>query len=275
MHPLAYLSRFFNTVEINSTYHQAVRPEVARLWLGAVSHREDFLFTAKLGRRFTHDPVLDKAEVSQFSEGLKPLLKADRLGALLMQFPWSFRFSEENRERFVALRRAFHEFPLVAEFRHESWATAEAIGTLIDYRVGFCNIDQPEQPKAMPPTACLTSGIGYVRLHGRNPGYWMSEQRPKPVRADYMYSEQELAAWRQRILRIAPHSRQLFVVFNNDGRGQSLVNAFQMQAMLGQQSPAVPRDLLARYPVELQHFRSTKPMQTVLFPAAVGANRAA
>ena len=86
-----------------------------------------------------------------------------------MQFPWSFRFTVENREFLIRLRRTFSEFPLVAEMRHSSWMAEEAVGTFLDYRIGFCNIDQPDYTRAMPPTAFLTSGIGYVRLHGRNP----------------------------------------------------------------------------------------------------------
>ena len=57
-----------------------------------------------------------------------------------MQFPWSFRFTSENRAFLIDLRRTFHEFPLVAELRHASWLADEAKGTLIDYKIGFCNI---------------------------------------------------------------------------------------------------------------------------------------
>ncbi len=100
-----------------------------------------------------------------------------------MQFPWSFRFTAENKDFFIRLRRAFHEFPLVAEMRHSSWMAEEAVGVFLDYRVGFCNIDQPEYTRAMPPTAYLTSGVGYVRLHGRNPqnsiGAYSRESNPR------------------------------------------------------------------------------------------------
>jgi len=120
-----------------------------------VSHNSRFAFTAKLQRRFTHERVLESAEVAAFKEGMFPILKAGRLGCVLMQFPWTFRYTEENREYFIRLRRAFHEFPLVAEMRHSSWMYEEALGTLIDYRVGFCNIDQAEYIKAMPLPASL------------------------------------------------------------------------------------------------------------------------
>ncbi len=124
----------------------------------------NFQFTAKLNQQFTHKRLLTEIDAASFKEGLFPLLHANRLGALLMQFPWSYRFTEENVDFFIKLRRAFHEFPLVAEMRHNSWLTEEAQGIFLDYKVGFCNIDQPEYTRAMPPTALLTSNVGYVRF---------------------------------------------------------------------------------------------------------------
>ena len=91
--------------------------------------------------------------------------------------------------------------------RHSSWLAEVAIGTFLDYLVGFCNIDQPAYTSAMPPTAYLTSGIGYVRLHGRNPKIPLGAfDRQSPARLrqhdTYLYSETELEEWSKRIERI-------------------------------------------------------------------------
>lgn len=269
-HPLAYLAEHFGTVEINTSFYQPLRPEVSQLWVSLVAHRPEFLFGAKLGRRFTHDRILAPAEVESFKEGLRPLHRAEKLGALLMQFPWSFRFTEENREWLIRLRRAFHEFPLVAELRHSSWQANEAVGTLIDYKIGFCNLDQPEHPRGMPPSSVLTTGIGYVRLHGRGEAAnWFrdfSAGRDAVTRNDYLYPQAELAEWRTRIQKVAQHAKRTMVIFNNDARAKSLVNAFQMQALLGQAAARVPRELVVRYPDALSGFRVNRPMQTALFP---------
>ena len=263
-HPLSHLSKFFNTAEINSSFYQPIKPEVAQLWASLVSQRPDFLFTAKLARSFTHEKKLDAASVAAFRAGLAPLHKARRLGALVMQFPWSFRFTAENRQYLIDLRQAFHGCPLVAEFAHESWMLPEALGTLIDYRIGFGNLDQPSYGRAMPPTSILTNGIGYVRLNGRNYGNWF---RDGSSRYDYLYPQAELNEWADRIEHIGQHAKQVFVVFNNEANAQSLVNAFQMQALLG---PAgiVPKELLRRYPEALEGFRSTRPVQRSLFADA-------
>ena len=109
-HPLEFLSRRFDTVEINSSFYQHLKPEVVRLWMKKVEANPRFQFTAKLHQRFTHSRVLDDAEVAAFAEGLRPMLKAQKLGALLMQFPWSFRFTAENKDFFIRLRRASMSF---------------------------------------------------------------------------------------------------------------------------------------------------------------------
>src|SRR5580692_12374405 len=202
-HALEFLSRRFDSVEINSSFYQHLKPEVVRLWMKKVEANPRFQFTAKLHQTFTHSRVLDEGEISSFAVGLRPLLRAKKLGALLMQFPWSFRFTAENKDFFIRLRRAFHEFPLVAEMRHSSWMAEEAVGVFLDYRVGFCNIDQPEYTRAMPPTSYLTSAVGYVRLHGRNPqnslGSFRNSGGQRVQQHDYLYSEAELAEWAKRI----------------------------------------------------------------------------
>jgi len=269
-HALDLLSRHLDTVEINSSFYQHLKPEVVKLWMKKVAANPQFQFTAKLNQRFTHQRVLEEGEVKSFKDGLFPMLKADKLGALLMQFPWAFRFTEENRDFFIRLRRAFHEFPLVAEMRHSSWMAEDAIGVFLDYRVGFCNIDQPDYARAMPPTSFLTSGVGYVRLHGRNPRNSMGAFDRDAARGqqhDYLYSEAELVEWKQRIEHINRFADQTFVIFNNDAAGKSFVNSLQLRALLEQGGLTAPRELRRRYPMELEQFGRVA-QQQCLFPAA-------
>ncbi len=276
-HPLELIAKQLDAVEINSSFYQPLKPEVVKLWMRKVEAYPEFTFTAKLHQDFTHKRVLDHANISLFKEGLWPLLRAKKLGALLMQFPWSFRFTAENREFFIDLRRAFHEFPLVAEMRHSSWMAEEAIGTFLDYRVGFCNIDQPQYTRAMPPTAILTSDVGYVRMHGRNPKnslglFERSAFEPSALRRrqhDYLYSPPELEEWAQRIEQTARFADRTFVVFNNDAAGKSFVNALQTRRLLrGTTHVNAPKDLRRRYPVELEHFGPRHAEQQSLFTAA-------
>jgi uncharacterized protein YecE (DUF72 family) len=276
-HPLELVSKHLDLVEINSSFYQYLKPELAKLWIKKVSEHPKFLFTAKLHQRFTHMRMLEDSEIRAFKEGLWPLLNAGRLGALLMQFPWSFRFTAENQDFVIRLRRAFHEFPLAAEMRHSSWMAEEAVGTFLDYRIGFCNIDQPEYTRAMPPTSLLTSGIGYVRLHGRNPANTLGapihdkthdRSAARLRQHDYLYTEAELEDWARRIGHIQRFADRIFVVFNNDAAGKSFVNALELRAAMTGVRGSAPRDLRRKYPVELAPFDPAYAEQQLLFTAA-------
>jgi uncharacterized protein YecE (DUF72 family) len=224
-----------------------------------VSHLPNFRFTVKLNRQFTHDREMTPEAVAAFQAGIEPLNRAGKLGCVLMQFPWSFRFTGENRGYFIRLRRAFHRYPLVAEMRHASWMCQEALGTFIDYHVGFVNIDQPDSVKAMPPTAYLTSATGYIRLHGRNSQQWLRSQR-----SDYLYSPEQLAEWKQRIERVRAFASDTFVIFTNDLGGKSVVNALQMQSMLFGFKQTAPESIHAHYHPQLRDYVE-RPRQECLF----------
>ena len=243
-HPLEYLSQHLDLVEIEASFHRPLRAELSRLWIGKVSQHPGFLFSAVLGRQFTHDRSLEPAVVREFKEGLWPLKNAGKLGCLLMRFPWTFKFTKANRDFVIELRRAFHEFPLAAEMRHASWTLDEALGTLMDYRIGFCNLDQPCGLRATPPDAIITSPVGYVRLLGRGGGDWTNEE----TAADYLYTPQELGSWQIRIERVRAHTNATFVVTANHIGGKSVVNALQLKTML-RETTSPPRRRVTAMPL--------------------------
>ncbi len=265
-HKLEFLARYFDSVEINTSFYQYIRPEVSRLWVAKAAANPRFVFSAKLHRQLTHERRMEKSAIASFREGILPIHRAGKLACVLMQFPWSFRFTAENRQYLIELRRALHEFPLVAEMRHASWMSEEALGTLIDYRVGFCNIDQAPFSSAMPPTAFLTSRVAYVRLHGRNSRDW-EPQPANAARHNYLYSEPELIEWKERIELLTEHAPLTMVIANNDAGGKSVVNALQMRRMLGDENTQAPAGLIERYPAALECFHAGQPMQRKLWAA--------
>jgi uncharacterized protein YecE (DUF72 family) len=234
-HPVEFLAEHFDVVEIDTSLHAPLKPEISKLWAVKAGHNRKFQFTAKLPNSLTYDRQWDDAEIGALQRGLRPLMEARRLGCLVMEFPWSFRFTTENREFFIRLRRAFHEFPLVAEMRHASWMVDEALGVFIDYHVGFVNVDQPPYIKAMPPTAFLTSPIGYVRLHGR-----AATQPNQEQRRDYYYRSGELNEWQDRIEHLRKYAREVYVVTTADVDGRSVLNALQMQSMVAARRRVAP-----------------------------------
>jgi uncharacterized protein YecE (DUF72 family) len=246
---LALVSKYFDTAEINSSFYYPPTPATARSWLKRVAHNPNFIFTAKLHKVFTHkrDKLTSKDE-GAFREGLSPLMEAEKLGALLIQFPWSFKNEREERAYLTQLCELFKDFPLVVELRHESWNSARILQTLEDLGVGLCDIDQPQFANSIKPAAEVTSPIGYVRLHGRNYQNWFREEANVLERYDYLYSADELEPWIERIRQVAEKANQTYVITNNHARGKSLVNAFEVLARLEEKRMPGPAKLIESYP---------------------------
>ena len=99
LHSLTFLAQYFDTVEVNASFYRPPNPKHCENWVAKVSDNPRFLFTAKLWERFTHqrDTFPTEAEVQRFVESIMPLHEAGKLGAILVQFPWSFRRTPENR----------------------------------------------------------------------------------------------------------------------------------------------------------------------------------
>lgn len=261
-HPLSRLAAFTNLAEIGQAADGPWKPEVSSVWLKKVEDHQDFLFVAPLWRRFTYDRDLDESAVAEFKAGLRPLLLARRLGALVLEFPWAFAYTRENRDFLLQLRRAFYEFPLAAEFRHESWMREEAFTTLVQYRLGFVNIDQPAYFRAMPPSALLTSGVALVRLHGRaNPAAFQEFNQPRP---GYLYNSDELAEWVPRVRQLACNASRVLVSFTSGAGANSFANALQFREIMGEKELRAPAGLLERFPGELAGFRPERPLQASL-----------
>jgi uncharacterized protein YecE (DUF72 family) len=257
-HEASYLATFFDTIEINTSFYSPPRPEVARRWVERIQTNPDFKFTAKLWRRFTHDRDAGREEEKTFKQSLEPLAAAGRLGALLLQFPWSFKNTPEEREYLGGVCMQFMEYPLVLEVRHSSWNRPEAYQMLADLGVGFCNIDQPVIGPSLGPSARSTSPVGYVRLHGRNYEHWFSEEAHAAERYDYLYSLDELEPWAARIRDVARQAEVTYVIANNHFEGKAVANALELKSLLTGQKVRVPETLAERYP-ELAQVRAPEP----------------
>jgi uncharacterized protein YecE (DUF72 family) len=248
-HEAEYLANFFDTIEINTTFYHPPRAEVSRGWVRRVGHNPNFRFTAKLWQRFTHERTASRQDERVFKESVGPLIEAGVLGALLMQFPWSFKNNKENREYIGGLAMQFMEFPLVLEVRHESWNKPEIYEMLHELGVGFCNIDQPVIGRSIRPSDRSTSPIGYIRLHGRNYEHWFTSSEHPEERYDYLYSPGELETWAERIRHVAESGEATYVITNNHFRGKAVANALQLISIIRNQPVPIPPALAGEYPV--------------------------
>jgi len=248
---LRYIAEFFDTIEINSSFYGPPVPKTTASWVRRVEDHHDFRFTAKLWKRFTHerDKAWTRDEVDQVRQGFDVMMEADRLGAVLLQFPWSFKRTEENTEWFGDVVRTFRKYPLVAEVRHTSWLAPEFLRLLAEEGVGFVNIDQPLYDNSIGPSAHVTSRVGYVRVHGRNYKDWFREKAGVEQRYNYLYRADQLEPWVERAQEIAsdPGTHEVYVITNNHYKGKSVANALMMKSMLSGERVPAPSGVFEAY----------------------------
>ena len=269
IHPVEYLARFFDVIEINTSFYGHIRPEIGRLWCRkAKGVNPNFIFTAKLHRSFTHSPLAVMEPTSAGSirqndederlarEGLESLAAEGMLGALLIQFPVSFKNTSLNREYLEQLLRQFIEYPRVVEVRHESWNQPETLDHFLHHNVGFCNIDQPLLGQSLRATEHVTSNLGYVRLHGRNYEQWFDTDS-RDDRYNYLYKPAELEKWKEKIEVIAQKAKSTFVIANNHYQAKAPVNALELRHLLEGKKVRAPETLVKHYP-ELREISETE-----------------
>jgi uncharacterized protein YecE (DUF72 family) len=290
-HEATYLAEFFDTIEINTSFYNPIRPEHAAQWIDRVAANPRFVFTAKLWQRFTHETVSQSAgpqnagpagaegaagstianptaeDERAVRAGFDVLRAAGKLGAVLLQFPFSFHRTRETVAHLTALLKRFADYPLVVELRHASWQTPETFALLEEAHAGFCNIDQPIIGKSLEPSAETTSAVGYVRLHGRRYDTWFTDDAaiPSHERYNYLYSTEELAPWAKRVEKVGERSRDVYVITNNHYQGKGVVNALQLISILKGSKVKVPEPLRVQFP-ELESIADTPPAEPSLFP---------
>jgi uncharacterized protein YecE (DUF72 family) len=275
-HEATYLAEYFDTIEINTSFYQPMRPDHAKLWVERVAANPAFLFTAKLWQQFTHDPSATAEDERAVRAGFDVLREAGKLGAVLLQFPFSFHCTSETVAYLTAVLKRFADYPLVVELRHSSWQTGETLRLLHEHRAGFCNIDQPIIGRSLEPSADATSPIGYIRLHGRRYDTWFTDDPAIPgyERYNYLYSEKELDPWAERIRKVQQQTRKTFVVTNNHYQGKGVVNALQLISILKGSKLKVPEPLRQHYP-ELEKIASEMPAAPTLFALGAPQNKRA
>jgi uncharacterized protein YecE (DUF72 family) len=249
-HPLAFLARFFDCIEVNSSFYAIPRAEHAAHWTQLVNHRPDFRFLVKLHREFTHGPEAKPgpALAAAFREGIEPLLRSKKLGALLAQFPASFTFGPEEVRRLGRIRSLFSDVATVLEVRHASWFTPPALDTIRGLRYSLAYVDLPPAWNHPPEWHPPTGPIGYLRLHGRNSDEWFRRDAGRDDKYDYLYTEAEVEVLAAKTKRIGSVHTETHVVTNNHFAGKAVANGLELRAvLLGEVVPA-PGEIVDTYP---------------------------
>ena len=242
---LQFYSHYFNCVEVNSTYYTYISPKIVEGWIKKVIDAEDFLFTVKLHQDFTHKKDYDQQKVKAVSDNLDSLAKAERLGGLLIQFPYSFSFDNTTADYVRKLRDIFQTFNCFVEVRHKSWLKKEALEMFKKLNLTYCTIDQPQIGEAIPFEPIITSDKAYLRFHGRNVKAWLKSinsygkqqsYEEQSERYKYLYSPGELVEIDQKIKSIQEKVKEIYVIMNNHPQGDAIANAFELIHLLEEKS---------------------------------------
>jgi uncharacterized protein YecE (DUF72 family) len=268
---LRFYAEHFDTVEVNSTFYGQPRTEVTRTWVARTP--PGFQFSLKLYQKFTHPKMFREAalktapgtggalldllahvtaaDIDEFRRGIDPLANAGRVGALLAQFPPSFKDTPASRGYLTQLLRAFNDYPVAVELRHRSWSDAigDTLSMLNAFGAAWVQIDEPKfrfsiRQNYLPNV----KSFYYMRLHGRNVAQWWHHEH-RDDRYNYLYSADELSEFADVAGAASELVRKSYLYANNHFAAKSVVNAVMLKAQLGQPIEGdYPPEIVERYP---------------------------
>jgi uncharacterized protein YecE (DUF72 family) len=212
-------SSVYDTVELDTTFYGAPRPETIRSWHDSTP--ENFCFTAKMPKIITHDLRLVNAErdLVEFLTAMEEF--KEKLGPIVIQMPPSFSSLERaSLEKFAAILP--EEFRYTVELRHRSWLTPETEDLLREHRLAWTLIDLHGMPKAIN----LTTDFTYVRWLGNR----SDVSRLNKIVVD---RSDDLAQWAVELDRIAERVRRIYGYMNNHYAGHSPASLNALRSAMG------------------------------------------
>ena len=210
---LKFYAQQFGTVEINYTFYRM--PTVRTLQAWAKETPDGFAITLKAPRRITHEQRLRDSgdSLTYFCDTAKVLKQ--RLGALLFQLPPFLKKDLARLEDFL------HQLPpgfrAAFEFRNPTWFADDVYECLRRFDVALCIADREERLAPFEQTA----HFGYFRL-----------RRPD-------YTDEDLAAWAQRLVDASAPWKDVFVYFKHEAAGRGPLLAAKLFSLLHPEQAAV------------------------------------
>ncbi|MFX1592827.1 MAG: DUF72 domain-containing protein [Promethearchaeota archaeon] len=208
---LEYFSRFFNLVEINSTFYNLPSEDMVFNWNNRVP--KNFRFIVKVWQQITHnleDPELD-SHIFEFFFRLK-LLKTKIVG-FLIQFPPWFKYSESHLEKLTfLLKKIPSEYKYIIELRDNSWFDPEILSKFID---GKNKILGTTYMPTIIPYYLPNQSYYYIRLIGdRELTFFNRIQRDQKDALNNLYKNV------QSIIK-KPNIYEIFIIVNNHFQGMA------------------------------------------------------
>jgi uncharacterized protein YecE (DUF72 family) len=218
---LAYYGERFDAVEVDSPFYHLPDPAVTGRW--AQRTPPGFVFHVKAHRTMTHHEEAEQEQAfREFRASLEPLELSGKLRGILLQYHPSFKKSPEAKGELAQVRGLLEPLVPLVEFRHRSWLaedeTDDTLAFLEREGLAVVSVDAPptRASNVLPTFAAATHAVAYVRFHGRNVKTWNIKAEKSSERFNWMYSEEELTEWVERLGRLADESEEVYAMFNNN-----------------------------------------------------------
>jgi uncharacterized protein YecE (DUF72 family) len=249
---LSFYAEHFDTVEVNSSFYRIPTADTTEKW--AARTPRNFEFSLKLYQKFTHPEMFAKAtgadpaelgqrDVDEFKTAIDPLARAGKLGALLAQFPPSFKNDGDARAYLEWLLERSRDHPVAVELRHRSWSDqrSDTLSLLKHFGAAWAQIDEPKfKGSIRQDLSGDPGGFFYLRLHGRNAAQWWKHDKSED-RYNYLYSAEELEPFAEAAQDVSRKVRKAYLYANNHFSAKSVANAAILKHRLGQ-------DVAGEYP---------------------------
>jgi uncharacterized protein YecE (DUF72 family) len=172
----------------------------------------------------------------RFVDALTPLVDANKLGAVLMQYPPWFVPKRDNRDELARMRERMGDLPVCVEFRAPSWLTARdrdrTLGLLRELHLALVVVDAPKASKLPTVLATTTDDLAVVRFHGRADDTWNVRTGSAAERFRYLYSKRQLRPWVAKLEALASQAHEVHALMNNCYQDYGVRNAAELQSML-------------------------------------------
>jgi uncharacterized protein YecE (DUF72 family) len=254
---LRHYATQFPLVEVDATYYALPSEQTVRAWRDRTP--DGFTFNIKAFALLTGHPTRPsalprdlRAEVPdrrlypkdvpdkildelwhRFLAALAVLDDANRLGAVLFQFPPWFTANAKSRARIREIQKRCAPLRICVEFRHQSWLAPEHQDETLDFLaahdIPYVVVDMPQgHTSSVPPLTAATSDLAVVRFHGHSKE-WTSGDLDR--RFTYFYEDDELKTWATRIRALAEQATT-HVIFNNCCADHAQRNAARLKTLL-------------------------------------------
>jgi uncharacterized protein YecE (DUF72 family) len=228
---LKHYSQYFGTAEFDAVFYDHLYSQMSKGTFIGLSRAspEGFQFSVKVPQIITHKKnlSLEQGAAEDFNKYLailEPLKSYNKLGGILFQLPPYFTVDDFRKiEGF--LEKLPREYDYAVEFRHGSWQTEGALELLKQHNIASVLTDSSDPSLEFLSNPVVTADHAFIRLHGRNLGFWYN----------YLYSKSELEPWVKKVNEIRPKVKKLRIYFNNHYAGAAIINAMQLEEMLGQE----------------------------------------